>query len=343
MKKLIVLFATALAIFACENKENDFPDYDYQTVYFPIQYPARTLVLGESRCDNSIDLEHAFNIGVSVGGMYENTKDRLVDISLAPELVAGASVNGRPLQILPSNYFESMEFSSITIPAGSFNGKIRVNLTDAFFADPLSIDVNYVIPLKILPSTQDSVLSGVPLPEIGAAADRRVNADWMSGFEPKDYTLFAVKYINKYHGTYLHRGVDETLDGENGNVVGTHTYQADYVEKDLQTLLSTKSLTECYLDRLGGTNQGGNFTVILTFNESGTISLSSENQALGLSGSGTFVLADDPAADVWGGKGHLTLKLDYKYKVGEEWHRAKDVLVYRDNNMSYEEFSITLE
>ena len=64
MKKLIVLFATALAIFACENKENDFPDYDYQTVYFPIQYPARTLVLGESRSDNSIDLEPAFNIYV---------------------------------------------------------------------------------------------------------------------------------------------------------------------------------------------------------------------------------------------------------------------------------------
>jgi hypothetical protein len=343
MKKYLILFAFAITLFACENKENDFPDFDYQTVYFPIQYPARTLILGESRSDNSIDLEHAFSIGVSVGGMYENTKERVVDIALAPELVEGVTVEGRTLQILPANYYESMEFSSITIPAGKFDGKIRVNLTDAFFTDPFSTAVNYVVPLKILPSTQDSVLTGVPLPEIGNAADRRVNADWMPGFEPKDYTLFAIKYINKYHGTYLHRGVDETLDAENGNVLSTRSYQEKYIENDLQTLLTTKSLSESYLNRLGGNNQGDNFKIVLTFTESGTISLSSENDALGLSGSGTFVNADDASADVWGGEGRLTIKLDYKYKVGDEWHRAKDVLVYRDNNMTYEEFSITIE
>ena len=74
MKKFIILFAFAVALFSCENQDNDFEDYDFQTVYFPIQYPARTLALGESRSDNSIDLEHAFSIGASVGGMDENTK-----------------------------------------------------------------------------------------------------------------------------------------------------------------------------------------------------------------------------------------------------------------------------
>ncbi len=342
MKKLVILFVIAAAMFSCDNQENDFEDYDFQTVYFPIQYPARTLVLGESRSDNSIDLEHAFSIGVSVGGMYENKVERVVNIRLAPELLQGVTVGGRPLQVLPSNYYESMSFDQITIPSGSFNGKLRVDLTDAFFQDPLSTDVNYVIPLVIEPSTKDSVLSGMPLPEIGSSADRRVSSDWMPGFEPKDYTLFAVKYINKYHGTFLHSGVDETLDGA-GNVVETFTYKADYVEQDLQTLLTTKSLNTCFMDRLGGQNQGSAYQVELTFNDAnGTISIVSANGDASISGTGSFVLADDPQAVNWGGKGHMTLKLDYEYQVNGVKHRAKDVLVYRDNNMQYEEFSITL-
>ena len=342
MKKLMILFLIAAVLFSCDNRENDFEDYDFQTVYFPIQYPARTLALGESRADNSIDLEHAFNIGVSVGGMYENNTNRVVDIRLAPELVEGVTVGGRPLQILPSNYYESVTFNQITIPSGSFNGKIRIDLTDAFFADSLSTDVNYVIPLVIEPTTQDSVLNGVPLPEIGSGADRRKPSDWMPGFEPKDYTLFAVKYINRYHGTFLHSGVDETLD-EAGNVVETFTYKADYVEKDLQTLLSTKSLTTCFMNRLGGQNQGDDYKVELTFNDANnTISITSAVGDNSVSGTGTFVESDDPNAVVWGGKGHMTLKIEYQYTVNGVKHRAKDELVYRDNNMQYEEFSISL-
>lgn len=343
MKKLLILLGLAVTLFSCENRENDFEDYDFQTVYFPIQYPARTLALGESRSDNTIDLEHAFSIGVAVGGMYENTVNRVVDIRLAPELVDGVTVSGRPLQILPANYYQSMNFDQITIPTGSFNGTIRINLTDAFFADSLSTDVNYVIPLVIEPTTQDSVLNGVPLPEIGSGADRRVPSDWMPGFEPKDYTLFAVKYINRYHGTFLHSGVDETLD-ENGNVVETFTYKASYVEQDLLTLLTTKSLTTCFMDRLGGQNQGDKFKVELEFNDANSsIKITSANGDNTVSGTGTFVEADDPNAVIWGDRGHMTLNLDYYYTVDGVRHHAKDQLVYRDNNMEYQEFTITLE
>lgn len=342
MKKFSILIALTLALFSCQNMENEFDDFDYQTVYFPIQYPVRTLALGESRSDNSIDLEHAFSIGVSIGGMYQNTIDRVVDIRLAPELVEGASVNGRPLKLLPSNYYTDVEFDQIVIPAGSFNGKLRVNLTDAFFADTLATDVNYVIPLVIEPSTADSVLSGVPMPEIGAAADRRVKSDWMAGFEPKDFTLFAIKYINRYHGVYLHSGVDKTLDSD-GNVVDSFTYRASYVEQDLLTLLSTKSLSACYMDRLGG-HQRDDIKAVLSFDKAnGIISVSSEEDDGSIYGTGTFVESDDPNAVVWGQRGHMTLKLDYYYTVNGVLHHSVDQLVYRDNDLKFEEFKITLE
>jgi hypothetical protein len=40
--KKIILLALAASIVACENQGNDFPEYDYQTVYFPIQCKVKT-------------------------------------------------------------------------------------------------------------------------------------------------------------------------------------------------------------------------------------------------------------------------------------------------------------
>lgn len=343
MKKIFIGLALLMGMISCENQENDFPDYTYQTIYFPIQYPVRTLALGESLSDNSIDLEHAFSIGANVGGMYENNKDRIVKISLAPELIENAkNASGNPIQLLPPEYYTLSSATEMLIPKGSFSGTIRVDLKDAFFNDPLSTDVNYVIPLVITDETADSVMTGTPVVE---NPDRRITADWLAGFGPKDYTLFAVKYINKYHGTYLHRGTDETLTGEGGTPIQdkTYTYQAKYIEQDLLTIMTTKSLTSGIINRLGGKNQGDIYQAELQFNdETKTINIVSATGDPAVHGTGTFVLADDSKADVWGGIAHRTLYLDYYYKVGTEFHHAKDTLVYRDNNMKYEEFTITL-
>ncbi len=83
-------------------------------------------------------------------------------------------------------------------------GGIQVQLTDAFFQDPRSVKNTFVIPMRITGVVNaDSVLSGkssLPNP------DRRKAGDWIT--QPKDYILFAIKYINPYHGTYLRRGLD---------------------------------------------------------------------------------------------------------------------------------------
>ncbi|MFO7720856.1 MAG: DUF1735 domain-containing protein, partial [Gillisia sp.] len=80
------LLLATLMLAACENDPINFDDFTTQSVYFPLQYPIRTIVLGEDRIDNSIDLQKAFNIGVSIGGMYENTSDRSVDFILDPSI-----------------------------------------------------------------------------------------------------------------------------------------------------------------------------------------------------------------------------------------------------------------
>ena len=341
MKRILLYVAIVLALASCKSGEIEFPSYTYQTVYFPVQYPQRTLVLGESRSDNTIDLEHAFSIGASVGGMYENDKDRSVKIAYVPELADSlVAETGDTIAVLPETYYSASSLTEIFIPAGSFNGKIRIDLNDSFFEDPLTTKLKYVIPLVILPATEDSVLSGSPATGIDEP-NRHVASDWVAGFTPKDYTLFAIKYINRYHGTYLHRGVDKVLD-ESGAVIEseTSTYQERYIEEDLLTTTTTASLSECIIDRLGGDNTGGIYQMKLTFNDgTKTINISSVEGGTEVSGSGTFKEAEE--GEVWGGRGHMTLYLDYTYVDAEgATHEASDVLVYRDNAVIYEEFKV---
>ena len=85
--KIIYLFALALLAFGCESEVNEFEDFDTQNVYFPIQYPIRTISLQEdSRVDNSIDLQKSFNIGVAVGGLRSNSIDRKVKVAFLTNL-----------------------------------------------------------------------------------------------------------------------------------------------------------------------------------------------------------------------------------------------------------------
>ena len=66
-------------LFGCEQKNPVFPDFDYTAVYFPLQFPMRTLSLGEEEYDNTLDKELKFHISANIGGMYENTQDWSVD------------------------------------------------------------------------------------------------------------------------------------------------------------------------------------------------------------------------------------------------------------------------
>src|SRR3546814_19861598 len=114
--------------------------------------------------DNTIDREHAFSIGVSMGGVYQNKKDRVVSVRYAPELMEGLqTAGGASLEILPPEYFNA-NFDEMVIPAVSFTGKTLIQLTAAFFQDPLPPGMHLSIPLQIVhPSSGYTVLNVLPL------------------------------------------------------------------------------------------------------------------------------------------------------------------------------------
>ncbi len=340
MKRLFLISFILLSLFTACNKDWQFPDYKYTTVYFPYQSPVRTIVLGEDIYDNTLDNQHKFSIMATMGGVYENKKDIALDVSVDNSLTQQLkfnTANGDSVFAMPGSYYIMPKDMKIVIPSGKLMGGMEVQLTDAFFADPRSIKNTFVIPLKINAVTNaDSVLKGASsLP----SPNRIKPADWST--VPKDYVLYAVKYINPYHGSYLRRGVDIVKGVGNAALDTTVVYHNTYVEKDQVVSLFTKSLTQDTIS-LNAKNIGNidePFRLLLNFDNAGKVSISAPASATyTVSGTGEFV----KKGDSWGNEKRDVLHLNYQVSFGATTHSLTDTLVLRDRAVKFETFTPTI-
>lgn len=345
MKKIICILYSGILLCSCTNWDIEFDDYDYTTVYFPYQKPIRTLILGdESVGNNAIDLEKAFTIGITMGGVYENRKDRHVTIAYAPELAENIinTATGDTLSLLPEAYYNA-EFLTeaqvdLTIPAGEFSGKTRVQLNDAFFQDALSAGFHYLIPLRITNAVSDSVLSGeVASGVLRDTADVRIADHWK--ILPKDYTLFGIRYINAAHGYYLYRGQRLNLTTSD-----TTIYSERFLTDNVATLLATTSLTENIMDHAAGMAKDDSYRMKLIFdhdNQSVVVTRADTTTA-DVSGTGAYYTKDDSESESYNGNKHRTIYLDYIYNDGTDDFQVNDSLVFIDTDVKFEEFAVTV-
>ena len=342
MKRVILLCFLLVGFMSCNNQEQVFPDYAYTTGYFPYQYPVRTLLLGNDMLyDNSNDNAHKFVISATMGGVYENTKNRAftfrVDNSLCDNVLFRTS--GKSVKVLPSNYYSLSSPDKIIIGSGNMSGGIEVQLTDAFFNDPEAISLNYVIPLKLVSvDGLDSLLVGrstLPNP------DPRVAGDWT--IVPKDFTMFAIKFRNPFDGTFLHRGRTEV----SGSIQETVVYRERFVENDDLRSVTTSGKNQVSLSapaRIPG--KTGTINLALNFPDgsigdancsiAGTIVY--DSQSFNISGTGSFVQGKES----WGGKDRDVLYLSYQASdaVNNIAFAATDTLVLRDRNMALETYEL---
>lgn len=338
MRRIFLISVMTIVTLTACNKSWKFPDYKYTTVYFPYQSPVRTLVLGKDIYDNTLDNQHKFTIMATMGGVYENTKDITltvaVDNALAANLKFGTPT-GDTVLAMPAGHYTMTKGMNIVIPSGKIMGGVEVQLTDAFFQDSLAIKNTYVIPLKITAvSGADSILSGK---SDLAAPDRRKAADWI--LAPKDYTLFAVKYINPYHGSYLRRGRDEVKGAGGNTALDTNVvYHAPYVEKDEVCSAATRSLNKVAIS-LNAKNKGNvnaPFQMILTFDAQGKCTITNPATATyTISGNGEFVTD----GDMWGNERRDVLRLKYQVDFGTTVHNFSDTIVARDRGVKFETFN----
>ncbi len=329
MKKIIIILALFTGLVACENWKQDFPDYKYTAAYFPYQYPVRTLVLGDDIYPNDNDNNHIFLISAAMGGVYENVQDRVLDITLDAALctkVRFGVTTTDTIRLMPASYYTLSSSNSLTIPSGKFNGSVEVHLADAFFDDPLSAGMTYVIPMRITGTNDvDSVLSGRS-PKTNP--DRRIAGDW--DILPKDFTMFAVKFVNPWHGHYLHRGVTVTREIAPDTVVNTQIQHQKYVEKDEVWTVTTIAKNQVtYSGNLRSNKLTGALKMNLTFDNSNNCVITDAGSAFAVTGTGKFVRNGDS----WGYKERNVIYLTYTATNGTYSLTANDTLVVRDRGI----------
>lgn len=280
MKKYLfpVLALMAASFTACENDDQAFPNYEGGvTVYYAYQYPVRTIELGEdNEINTDLDNEHKFQIVSTYGGAYKGQNIQIqiaVDNALCNNLYFE---DGSPVQPMPTSYYT---INTNVDYAGTPYGKAEVQLNDAFFNDPASIGKAYVIPVVIanVPNGINTI-SGTPLIE-GTSPSRTDAKMWDP--VPMDYTLYCVRYVNPWNGTYLVKQGDKEIDKSTPTVP-----------------VKTMSMTQCSYTNVDG------ITMTLTFSGN-NCTISGD----GISGSGEFKQKSEIKA--WGNKDRDALYLKY--------------------------------
>lgn len=315
--KFLVALMFVIVLVSC-NKKNGFPDYDYQTVYFAYQYPVRTITLGEDIFSTVLDNQHKCMIMATMGGVYQNTKNISIDFTVDNSLCNGLlfTTGGNAVTPMPSNYY-TLASNKINIPGGSITGGVEVQLTDAFFADPKALSNNYVIPLRMTSVTNaDSILSG------------------------KNFILYAVKYVNTWHGNYLRRGKD-VIAGKPGYTAlsTTKIRHQQYVEKDEVNKLSTVSLSDINFPLFFKDVSSANVdcSVRLKFDNSGNCTVTSGASNVTATGSGKFVQKGEKNS--WGNADRDAIYLNYEIDFSQAHISCVDTLVLRDRAVTMEVFS----
>lgn len=339
-----LILSAVLTLTSCQNEGWNFPDYEYQSVYFAYQYPVRTIILGEHKFDNELDSNRQFKVMATTAGVYENESHVMVDYEVDPSMVNGFqfSASGEPIQALPDNYYSfTGESDQMVIPEGELAGGVTVQLTDAFFEDPDAITNTYVLPVRMTGvANADTILSGEPK-DIVSNPRRGVASDWATA--PKDYTFYAVKYINRYDGFYLRRGEDD-FTGTNGNSE-TRVRHAEYIVKDEVVELNTQSLTQVEFPFTLQDNQGSNInvTILLDVDDQGNITVSDNATDYTASGSGTFVNKSE-SEESWGEESRNAIYLDYEidWDSSQRHVATADTLVLRDRGVGMETFTPAL-
>ncbi|WP_400263203.1 DUF5627 domain-containing protein [Sphingobacterium sp. SG20118] len=343
MKKLHIFSVILVLVFtSCKNQEWEFPNFQYQTVYFAYQYPIRTITMGEDIFDTSLDNDGKVKVMATTGGVYDNKNDITIDFAVDNAMTNNIIFNSTGVAVtpLPSNYY-TIASNKIVIPKGSITGGVEIQLTADFFADPKAITTHYVLPIRLdHVMNADSILSGIP--KAGSLRRKAVADDWDTA--PKDYIFYAIKYINTWQGNYLRRGHD-IIVGKNGNnaLSQTQIRRNAYVEKDEVKSLTTASLKNTTLPLtfkdVDGTNIDCN--LLLSFDDNNNCTVTSATTGVTASGKGSFVKKGDKNS--WGNTDRDVLHLDYQIDMQKMSVSTKDTLVMRDRGVKMETFTVQVK
>ena len=351
----VAVGALSLTLASCYNADKEFPDYEGgTTAYFAYQFPVRTIILGNDIYDNSLDNAHKCQIWSTMGGAYSGRNavvDFIVDESLCKNLHfedAGGNA-GADVLPMPSTHYELL---GNTIPYnGDTRGYVEVQLKQAFFDDPKSIENTYVIPLRMTGVTGiDHILTGKPREGLDP-----VRTDLESWETPaKDYVLYCVKYKNPWDANYIRRGVDEIT--ENGNITKDVRKDFSLVNSDLEhytenpvnandeivTLYTVSEKVARFVPSIKTTGASVPCNLLLNFNGN-KCTISTDDANVEVTGEGEYITKGTTLSEykdyIWGHNNGeqvhrdiLRLKYTIDFKDKNIQVSTNDTLVVRDRD-----------
>ena len=330
MKRNILKFICGIGLvcglWSCKSGSQDFPPYEKgTTVYFPYQYPIRTIVLGDDEYDlENLDWAHKCQIKATFGGSYNGSNGSVnvvVDESLCDNLYFEDGVT--PVKPMPSRFY-SLSTTTLNFN-GTMNGTTEVQLTDDFFDDPDAVKETYVIPLRMTDQSGfGQILTGT-LNE-GQTGPRTNSEAW--DIKPMDYVLYCVKFQNKYSGFWLTNGTTSTPDVVRKN-------PQTVPEKEVKTLsLHTCSYHVSYQD--GSTLYEADLLLDFDANNNCKISCMTDNATA----TGTGSWGDNTETKAWGNKDRDGMELNYTVTfVGGKTFSTNEKMVWKRSGVKVAEFA----
>jgi len=189
MKKILAIIVLSIVMVSCY--EEYLKDYPYTGIYFPYQQDVRTFVVGEGM---------KFQVGVTLGGIRENTFDRMVSFSLDNTLITAAQLakmksasqgyikaataDVTALEAMPSNYYTiSPSTTTMVIKTGFHHGTVTIKADSArFLADSVKTMIStYVLPFKITAADADSILDNRKTNVVGTMFENMLFGNYWHG------------------------------------------------------------------------------------------------------------------------------------------------------------------
>ncbi len=277
MKKILALIVLSIVMVSCY--EEYLLDYPITSIYFPIQQDVRTFVVGEGM---------KIEVGVSLGGIKQNDKDRNVSFVLDPALITAArltlmkgsswsyikdaTTTVAALQQLPASHYQMTPSTTTMVIKSGWHGGTVVIKADStnFLNDSLNTGIStYVLPFKITSADADSILYAKKTNIVGVRFENMLFGNYWHG---------GAAVINrplKSDTTILYKTTKPTQD----NLIWTLTtagpstltcngYYKNTVTAGMKQFMLTLKGTKIYLSPLAGATypftQDGECTFIKT-------------------------------------------------------------------------------
>ncbi len=315
MKKIFLFLTISLMCMSCSKWDDYIKDYDFTAVYFSYQNQLRTIVA---------DDDMSFEFGVYMGGRRENTRDEWATYKIVPELLEDKSIVGNnKFKLLPEDWYTLSDKEKFIIHNGSFLGTAVLTLDKKkFTSDPDALKATYALPVRIVDTSADKILSGEFYPEEDGGGVI---------IEPKDYAVIVVKYINGYHGNWYVKGKRSKKD-ETGEYVEDEVYLNKDLSRNKVLALTTVDLNTTRIPAAGyiQTEKKLNYDLDVVVADDGKVSIDKSSDAVSILTFETVSSAYNPET--------RTFHFEYRFSDKDGEYLVDEELIWRNTDLHFEQW-----